>query len=276
VRGCVLVLLCVGCHRVPRPTEPAVDVEARVREAREMSRVRTADVAPVLDLASARVTEFFDVRFGRVDAFVGELFGWRGKWRAAFWGREDYERWVRRAFERRLLSAPEFEREVAARVREDAAFAWSASESRLMADVHALVRRESPSLTLEPFAAEVRALAEELRADVARDAGMNVASIAASEAAALGAAWALAGALAANAWWNAGVSLVIGVVVAAIIDATAGEAGEDAARARVHAELVWMRRRAVDAVVGALAGEWLARAERREAAVAAAVERSLR
>jgi hypothetical protein len=123
----------------------------------------------------------------------------------------------------------------------------------------------------------VRRLAADLSPTVMNDAAMNIVSIAGSEAVALGAAWAFgaAGLCAANSWWNFGIGLAVGVIAAIIIDSTAGEAGEDAARMRVHAELVRLRWEAVDAVVNAVVTAWQTHASCLEQAASKAVERSL-
>jgi len=283
VRWFVPILLLAGCHKpappipsVPpsAPPVPIVDVPRVVNEARVVVRSHAADINPTLDLASSRVEVFFKARFARVDTFVNELFGWRGKWRATFWSREDYERHVRRAFERVVLRASDFDRDVLEPMQRDFAFAAAASENRTIADVHALVRVHAPRVEFDRFDASIRA---ELLSAVLADARMNVVSIGGSEAAAIGMGWALAaaGICAANSWWNAGASLVVGIVVAIVIDAFVGEASEDEARMKVHAELVGLRRQAVDGVIKGLAKAWLGHVARQESAVATAVARSL-
>ncbi len=284
MRWFVPVLLLAACHKPappvtvaappPPPAAPRVDIPRVVAEARTVVRSHAADINPALDLASARVEKFFAVRFARVDGFVDELFGWRGKWRATFWSRDDYERHVRRTFDRAVMRASDFELDVLAPVRGDFAYAAAASENRTIADVHALVRIHAPQLEFERFETAIRA---DLASLVHTDTTMNIVSIAGSEAATIGTGMALAalGVCAANSWWNAGASLVIGVVVAIVIDALVGEACEDAARMHVHAELVALRRKAVDAVIKGLANTWLEHVDRQESAIAISVERSL-
>ncbi|MBI2930611.1 MAG: hypothetical protein HYY16_03085 [Planctomycetes bacterium] len=281
--GILCVVLAAGCEKpppiasVPPAPPPAIDVQARVREARSVVRRHAVDVEPVLDLANRRVEEFFAARFARTDAFVDELFSFRGKWRSMFWGREDYERWVRRAFERRLMSEEDFEREVLVKVREDFSYAWGATENRVLADVHTLVRSDVPKLDFEPFAAQVGRLAADLLPGVAADTAMNVVTLAASEGASTAAmsGLALVGIGAANSWWNFGIGLVVGVVAGIVVDAVVGEVAEDEARMRVHAELVLMRRRAADEVVRVLVEAWRAHLERQEEVIAGAVVNSL-
>ncbi len=166
----------------PSPAKPARDTAKIVREARALVQSRATDISPALDLATGRVERFFDVRFARVDKFVDELFCWRGKWRSAFWSREDYERYARRAFERIVLRLPDFEREVLDPARGDFAFAAEASENRTLADVSALVRVSAPDVRFEALEADVRSLLRDVAPAIAEDGAMNVLSIAGSEA----------------------------------------------------------------------------------------------
>jgi len=230
-----------------------------------------------MTLAAERVEDFFAVRFARVDGAVAELFSWKGKWRATFWSREEYERHVRRTLERKLMRPSDFERDVLARVREDFAYSLGAAENRMLAEVHAFARVDAPSLAFEPFAARYAALVADLLPAVSGDTAMNVTAFVGSEAVAVGvsAGFAAAGLFAANSWWNFGIGLVVGVVAAVVVDAIVGDVCEDEIRTRVHCELVRLRREAVDRVVGAVGAAWAEHAKRQEDAVAKAVEASL-
>src|SRR5262245_3486475 len=106
----LLLAVLAACDRSVTPPVPQpVDRAGRAREAREVARRHLGSPAPVMTLAAERVEDFFAVRFARVDGAVAELFGWKGKWRATFWSRDDYEAYVRRTFERRLLRPADFD-----------------------------------------------------------------------------------------------------------------------------------------------------------------------
>src|SRR5258705_5978397 len=104
-----ILLILASCGR---PTGPNVTELARVSAHRH-----SAEALQVLDLVGQRIEEFFTKRRPGVEAFSNELFSFRGKWRALFLSREDFERHVRPRFEATLFRPQGFDREVVAGVR---------------------------------------------------------------------------------------------------------------------------------------------------------------
>jgi len=224
--------------------------------ARESAHRRSAEAMQVLDLVGQRIEEFFSLRQERVEAFSAELFSFRGKWRALFWSREDFERHVRRRFEATMFRPEDFDREVVAAVREDLSFAIDASEAGLASDLSRWVRSsraDAPAIDLRPE------LSKLVASRVLEDLGLNLVSIVGSEAAAAAgtAALARAGLLGAAAaggagtsWATLGVSIVVGVAVGLVIDATVGEVLEDEAKEAVRNELARLRLRMMESEDG--------------------------
>jgi hypothetical protein len=257
--------LLLSCGRPPaRPAD--------IERARASARRHGADALQVLDLVGRRIDEFFARRQPKIEGFVDEMFGFRSKWRATFWRREDFERHVRRRFEAALFRPEDFEREVAGPVRQDLAFALEASEARVAADLAGWARSPRGPLTARELQPRLEGLMAPL---VSRDLGMNLVSIAGSELAAAAAAAVIPRAGAAGtavvagagaSWWTAGISLAVGIAAGIAIDAAVGEAVEDEARAAVNAELTrlrswmlekedglwWAARRAIESHVRAL------------------------
>src|SRR5688572_30063758 len=198
-----LLLFVVTCGRPPG----SISADA----ARASARRHSAQSFQVLDLVCKRIEDFFGKRQESVEAFSDDLFGWRGKWRATFWGREDFERHVRRRFEAHLFRPEDFEREVVAPVREDVAFAIEASEAGLASDLNAWARVSRSGVA----SADVKPTLSNIVAGlVLDDLGLNVASIAGSEVAALAASAILtrAGVFGASVAAGAGTSwLTLGV-----------------------------------------------------------------
>ena len=243
-----LTLFAVSCGRTPG-ADPAA-------AARASARLHAAKSFQVLELVGTRIEEFFGRRQQGVEAFSEELFSIRGKWRALFWGREDFERHVRRRFEEHLFRPEDFEREVLAPVRADVAFAIDASEAGLAADLNQWARASRPGVS-EP---DVRpALTRMVAGLVIKDLGLNVASIAGSEVAALAASAILtrAGLLGASvaagagsSWLTLGIGLVVGTIAGIVIDSIVGDELEETARENVRFELDALRRKMMESEDG--------------------------
>ncbi len=231
---------------VPPPPDPA----------RALAVLRAQDFGPLLDGAGRRVQGYFDER--RQSAFLEELFSLKGKWKAVTRGQASYEKSVRRAFERHVYRPEDFRVRVTDAVREDLAFAVRAAENRLLVAIFDDLRPRLPSLELDELRVEHARLVDGLAPLVARDLGVNVVSIAAGEAAASLFSAACAGAGLASGPWTFGAGLVAGLAAGLIVDATAGAACEDAARARVRTDVNALRNRLLceldDALAKALAG----------------------
>jgi hypothetical protein len=243
-----ILLLFVSCER-PAGVSP-------VESARASARRHSAESLQVLDLVARRIDQFFERRQASVEAFSDELFGLRGKWRALFWSREDFESHVRRRFEAHLFRPEDFEREVLGPVREDLAFAIDASEAGLASDLNQWARADRPGVGTP----DVRpALSRMVSGLVIDDLGLNVASIAGSEAAVMASAAILtrAGILgtsvaagAGSSWATLGIGLVVGTVAGLAIDAAVGDELEEAARDAVRLELDGLRRRMMESKDG--------------------------
>src|SRR5262245_9687734 len=100
------LLLVLGVVSCGRPAGPAA-----VDAARASARRHAATSFQVLDLVGQRIEEFFGRRQAGVEAFSDEIFSLRGKWRALFWSRSEFERHVRRRFEAHVFRPEDFERE---------------------------------------------------------------------------------------------------------------------------------------------------------------------
>jgi len=264
------LLLVVGVMSCGRPAGPAA-----VDAARASARRHSATSFQVLDLVGQRIEEFFAKRQAGVEAFSDEIFSLRGKWRALFWSRSDFERHVRRRFEARVFRAEDFERDVLEPVREDLAFAIEASEAGLAADLNEWARASRPGVAPPDVRPALSKLVSGLVLD---DLGLNVASIAGSEAAVMAASAILTrmgilgssvAAGAGTSWATLGVGLVVGTIVGIVIDAAVGDELEEAARETVRLELDGLRRKLMES------DEGLWRAARRALEVhARALERS--
>ena len=239
-----LVCSLGACGRVPGPDRAAA--------ARASARRHTAQSMQVLDLVGRRIEDFFASRQERVEAFSDDVFSLGGKWRAIFWGRDDFERHIRRRFEARVFRPEDFEREVVAPVREDLAFAIDASEAGVAADLSAWARASRPGVAATDLKPELSRLVAGL---VLKDLGLNIASIAGSEVAVMAASAILtragilgasAAAGAASSWATLGIGLVVGTVVGIIIDSVVGDELEDVARDAVRFELDALRRRMLE------------------------------
>jgi hypothetical protein len=223
-----------------------------------LDRVHRQDFSPAFSLAGDRIRGYF--RNLREDEFIDEIFGVGGKWKAVTRGRESYEKYVRRSFEKHLFDPAAFQG-VLERIREDWAFAAGAAGNRLRVEVYADLQGVHPELSLDRFQAEYDNLAAALAPEVLRDLGMNGVSMAGSEAAsvlmvgALTSAGLLGGtaAGAATGVWTFGVGLVVGVAAGLAIDAVVGEASEDAARAEIRRQLNGLRNRIVESVYASVA-----------------------
>jgi hypothetical protein len=245
----IAVLLLAGsCGPGPGPSPAAV--------ARESARRHSARSLQILDLVGQRIDDFFAHRRPGVEAFCNELFSLKGKWRALFWSREDFETHVRRRFEENVFRPEDFERDVVEPVRQDLIFAMDASEAGLAGDLNQWARGTRPS-TLPP---DVRpALTRLVSGLVVQDLGLNVASIVGSEVAVLassailtrmGAFGAPLAAGAGTSWATFGIGLVIGTVAAVAIDAAVGDELEETARESVRIELDMLRARMLESEDG--------------------------
>ena len=226
---------------------------------RPLNFIRSQDFAPLFAVARMRVEGHFSP--DREARFLESVFSFSGKWKAMTRGREAYERFVGRTFERTLLDPRELAA-VTEAIRGDWAFGMEASQNRLLALVYSELRPFRPELTMTRLHVEYRELASSLAPQVLRDLGMNAVSIAASEAAvmllttALTSAGLMGGAVATGAAggpWTFGVSLAVGLGVGIVIDQTAGEAYEAGARTRVRLQVNEVRDRMIDEVFEALA-----------------------
>jgi hypothetical protein len=206
--------------------------------------VRAQDFGPVLDAAGRRVTAYFDD--ARQEAFLQEVFSLKGKWKAATRSEASYAKSVRRAFERHVHRPEDFRARVVDAVRDDLAFAVRAAENRLLVALVEDLRAYRPSMEPGLVREEHARLVRDLAPMIARDLGMNLVSIAAGEAAASLFSAACAGAGLASGPWTFGVGLVAALAAGLAVDATAGAAWEDAARARVRADVNAMRNRLMD------------------------------
>lgn len=249
-RGISFAAVLLACGRLDTPTPRPVD--------RALALVRSQDYGPIFDLAGKRIQGYFTE--DRITAFLEDVFSLSGKWKALTRSPESYERYLRRRFREHLFNPAEF-REILDRIRADYSYTAAAAENRLLAALYRDVRVARPALTLEDFRAEYGRLADTLAPHILRDLGMNAVSIAGGEAAsvlvvaALTSAGILGGTTAAGAAGGAatfGVALVAAVVVGVILDATVGEAYEDAARMEIRRHMNELRNRVVDRVYVAL------------------------
>ncbi len=261
-RGIALAAALLGAGRLADPPPPAASslpVAPRPDPERALALVRSQDFLPLFDAAGLRIGALF--RGERVEAFLDEVFGLSGKWKALTRGEDSYARYVRKAFERHLLAPGEIQ-VLLDQVRGDYDYAVSAAENRLLVAVQEDLRPFRPGLAFEDLAHEHGRLARALGPLVVRDLALNGVSIAGSEVAAallagaLASAGILGGSAAAGAAagpWTFGASLAVGVVVGLVLDAVLGELAEDAARAEIDRHLQELRNRIVDAVHGSLA-----------------------
>ncbi len=249
-RGIVLAAaLALGAGNLASP--PPAAAPPPPDPARALAVLRAQDFGPLLDAAGRRVQAYFDD--ARQAAFVEELFSLKGKWKAATRGQASYEKSVRRAFERHVYRPDDFRARVVDAVREDLAFAVRAAENRVLVAVLDDLRARSPSLAFDVLRAEHARLVADLAPLVARDLGMNVVSIAAGEAAVSLFSAACAGAGLASGPWTFGAGLLAGLAAGIAVDATAGAACEDAARARVRTDVNALRNRLLSDLDDALA-----------------------
>ena len=246
--GVSVLLLVASCGR---PAGPSPEETVRAS-----ARLHAAESLRVLDLVAQRIDEFFGRRQAAVDAFSDEIFSLRGKWRALFWGREDFERHVRRRFEAHVFRAEDFEREVLGPVGEDVAFAIDASESALASDLNRWARAARPGVPAPDVRPELSRLVAGL---VVEDLGLNVASIVGSEVAVMvtaavltraGVFGASAAAGAGTSWATLGVGLVVGIIAGVVIDAAVGDELEEAARETVRLELDGLKRKMMESEHG--------------------------
>jgi hypothetical protein len=250
-RGILVAAVVFTSGRMADPAPSPLD--------RPLKFIRSQDFAPLLDVARKRLEGHFSPE--REARFFESVFSLSGKWKAMTRGREAYERFVGRTFERTVVEPGELAA-VTEAIRRDWAFGMAASENRLLALVYSDLRPFRPELTMERLHLEYHDLAASLAPRVLKDLGMNAVSIAASEAAVmlLAAAMTSAGLSggaaatgAAGGPWTLGVSLVVGLVVGIAIDQTAGEAYEEGARTQIHLQVNGIRNRMIDDVFEALA-----------------------
>src|SRR5262245_14260769 len=93
----VVFLLCGAVSCKPAAGPSPVDA------ARASARRHAGESYKVLELVGQRIEDFFSRRQEKVQELSDELFSFRGKWRAVFWSRADFERHVRRRFEERVF-----------------------------------------------------------------------------------------------------------------------------------------------------------------------------
>jgi hypothetical protein len=291
MRYAVLLCLLVACDNpappvaaaAPSPApapppRPVLDVQAQVAKVRGVAKGHASESFRVLDLVYARLDDHFAARLARVDRVTGELFSARWKWRATFWKDADYERAVRRLFDKEFFDGIPAVLDAVARDVEAAA---ETADNRMMAEVAEIVRGAAPKVDLDALRADYRV---ELAATVVRDAEMNLVSIAAVDfvtslvAGSLAASGVFGPAVAAGAatsWWNVGIGMVVAVAVAIIVDAIIGDTFESDARTRVYVEVSKFRMDAMRRVGGAAEAALRQYVESREEAVAKATEKSL-
>lgn len=240
-------LLFLGAPRLSDPPQPDV---LPPDPSRAIAFIQTQDFRPVLDAAGRRVAAYFDE--ARQKAFAEEIFGLAGKWKLATRSRESYEKSLRRAFERHVYRPDDFRSRVIAPIQDDLAFAALAAENRLLVRVFQELRFTRPALEIDALRAEHGRLVDVLTPLVARDLGMNLVAIAAGEAAASLFSAGLAAAGVTSGPWTFGLGLAAGLAAGLAVDATAGAAWEDAARARIRAEVNALRNRLMTDVDQAL------------------------
>lgn len=247
-RGIVLaaaLVLGAGTLSSPPPSEAAPPDPSKA-----LAVVRAQDFGPVLEAAGRRVAAYFDD--ARQAAFLDEVFSLRGKWRGVTRSRTSYEKSVRRAFEKIVYHPDDFRAKVLDGVRDDLAFAVRAADNRVLVAVFEDLRAVRPSVEFAPLRAEHARLVDALAPMVARDLGMNLVALAAGEAAVSLFSAALAGAGLASGPWTFGIGLAAGIAAGIAVDATAGAAWEDAARASVRTEVNALRNRLIQDVDRAL------------------------
>jgi hypothetical protein len=246
-----LVLLLFAAVSCKPPAGPS-PVDAARASARRHSR----ESLQILELVSRRIEDFFSSRRDRVEALTDELFSLQGKWRALAWGREDFERHVRRRFEEHVFRPEDVERELIGPVRDDLAFAIDACEAGVAADLNQWARSARPGVAHADLRPALSPLVAGL---VLEDLGLNLASFIGSEAAAVTAASVLTrvgllGASAAagggTAWATLGIGLVVGTIAGLVIDAVVGEELEETARDSVRSELDALRRKLMESPDG--------------------------
>jgi hypothetical protein len=264
-----VALLFLGAGRLSDPSHSLNDapgIEPPVpHPERALAFIRAQDFAPVLDAAGRRVAAYFDE--ARQDAFADEVFSLTGKWKLATRSRASYEKAVRRAFERRVYRPDDFRARVLDPLRDDLAFALLGAENRLLVTVFEDLRVTRTPLEFEALRVEHAKLVDVLMPLVARDLGMNLIAVAAGEAAAsLFSAGLVAAGVSAGPW-TFGASLVAGLAAGIAVDATAGAAWEDAARARIRTDVNALRNRLMSDVDLALARAVLGWRRAQEAAV---------
>lgn len=249
-RGVFAAVLLLPCGRLSDSTRPPVE--------RALETVRAQDYAPLFELAGRRLDEYF--RSLDESRFIDEIFSLSGKWKALTRGRESYERFVRKTFEKHLVNPGALEG-LLGKIRADYDFLAEAHHNRLLVALYRDVGASRRELTFEGLRGEFDRLAAALAPDVLRDLGMNLVSIAGSDAAAVvlvssltsaGILGGTAAAGASGAFWTFGVSLVAGVVAGFAIDAIVGDSHEEAARAEIRAHLSALRNRIINAVYDSL------------------------
>ncbi|HEX7899681.1 MAG TPA: hypothetical protein VF950_18065 [Planctomycetota bacterium] len=249
-----MALLFLGAGRLSDPSHSlsdAPDIAPPVpHPERALAVLRAQDFTPVLDAAGRRVAAYFDD--ARQAAFLDEVFSLRGKWKLATRSRASYEKAVRRAFERHVHRPEDFRARVLDPIQDDLAFALLSAENRLLVTVFEDLRAWKPSLEFAALRAEHAGLVDVLTPLVARDLGINLVAVAAGEAAASLFSAGLAAAGVTSGPWTFGIGLAAGLAAGIAVDATAGAAWEDAARAKVRTEVNALRNRLMTDVDDAL------------------------
>src|ERR1043166_7699490 len=202
---------------------------------RSLRFIRSQNFSPVLEVARRRIEGHFSRE--REERFLDALFSMSGKWKAATRGREAYERFVARTFERIVLEAEALAARLE-KIREDWSFSMAAAENRLLAVVYDDLSPARPGLSMSELRVDYARLSASLAPLVLRDLGINFISIGGSEVAsilltsALASSGIIAGASAGA--WTFGAGLVAGLAVGLVIDETAGAAYEEVARRQLH------------------------------------------
>lgn len=232
--------------------------------AHALELVRAQDFTPVFGLAARRIEGCFDPK--KEEAFIEEVFGLGGKWRAVTRGRESYERYIRRVFEERVFAPGQFD-EMLGQIRKDYEYEIAAAENRLLVALYRDLRPARPGLSFESFRGEYASLAASMAPHVVRDLGMNLVSWAGSDAAAvlLVAALNSVGILgtsvavgSAGGPVTLGISLVVAVAAGVALDAIVGGVYEEAAREELRVHINGLRNRIIDIVHDALVRTLLA------------------
>lgn len=247
--GIVLAVVFAAAVPLSNPTPAPLD--------RALSLVRAQDASPAFESAGRRLQAHFAAM--DEDAFIGEIFSLKGKWKALTLDRRAWRDHVQDVFEKHLFNPAALE-VVLRDIAEDFRRVEEGQENRLRAALTPALRGSRPEISFPVF----ESAPGEFASAVTGDLVMNVVAIGGGEAITMPV-------LAAGGGFGWG--LIVGLVAGVALDALVGEAHEGMARGEVRLCLNGLRNRILDDVVAALGSAVAARRRAQERCVRKIFER---